>query len=77
MYGLVDELNDMETEMIGMKPNDAIKLDEVPLVKQENYPPEEYCPKMDCIDTYCNLVKNMLTRDAEQRIGYGLRELTD
>ena len=41
LYGLVDELNDMETEMIGMKPNDAIKLDKVPLVKQENYPPEE------------------------------------
>ena len=32
LYGLVDELNDMETEMIGMKPKDAIKLDEVPLV---------------------------------------------
>ena len=26
LYGLVDELNDMETEMIGMKPKDAIKL---------------------------------------------------
>ena len=33
LYGLVDELNDMETEMIGMKPKDAIVLDEVPLVK--------------------------------------------
>ena len=32
LYGLVDELNNMETEMIGMKPKDAIKLDEVPLV---------------------------------------------
>ena len=32
LYGLVDELNDMETEMIGMKPKDAIKLNEVPLV---------------------------------------------
>ena len=32
LYGLVDELNDTETEMIGMKPKDAIKLDEVPLV---------------------------------------------
>ena len=32
LYGLVDELNDMETEMIGMKPKDAIKLVEVPLV---------------------------------------------
>ena len=40
LYGLVDELNDTETEMIGMKPKDAIKLKEVPLVKQENYPPE-------------------------------------
>ena len=45
LYGLVDELNDMETEMIGMKPKDAIKLDEVPLVKQENYPPEEVLPE--------------------------------
>ena len=33
LYGLVDELNDMETEMIGMKPKDAVVLDQVPLVK--------------------------------------------
>ena len=45
LYGFVDELNDMETEMIGMKPNDAIVLDEVPLVKQEAYPPEEKLPE--------------------------------
>ena len=32
LYGLVSELNNMETEMIGMKPKDAIKLKEVPLV---------------------------------------------
>ena len=32
LYGLVDELNDTTTEMIGMKPKDAIVLDEVPLV---------------------------------------------
>ena len=37
LYGLVGELNDMKTEMIGMKPKDAIKLNEVPLVKQEAY----------------------------------------
>ena len=43
--GLVDELNDMETEMIGMKPKDAIKLDEVPLVGRESYPPEEILPE--------------------------------
>ena len=32
LYWLADELNNMETEMIGMKPKDAIKLKEVPLV---------------------------------------------
>ena len=32
LYGLVEELNDTATEMIGMKPKDAIKLNEVPLV---------------------------------------------
>ena len=31
--------------MIGMKPKDALKLKEVPLVKQENYPPEEVLPE--------------------------------
>ena len=45
LYGLVDELNDTETKMIGMKPKGAIKLNEVPLVKQENYPPEEILPE--------------------------------
>ena len=45
MYGLVDELNDMEIEMIGMKPKDAIKLKEVPLVAWESYPPEEVLPE--------------------------------
>ena len=32
LYGLVDELNDMEAETILMKPKDAIELNEVPLV---------------------------------------------
>ena len=41
LYGLVDELNDMETEMTEMKPKDAIKLKEVPLFAQESYPPKE------------------------------------
>ena len=44
-YGLVDELNDTETEMIGMKPKDVIVLDQVPLVKREAYPPEEVLPE--------------------------------
>ena len=76
LYGIVDELNDTETEMIGMKPDDAIKLNEVPLVKREAYPPEEGLPE-DGLHTYCNPVKNMMIKNAEQRIGYGLRELTD
>ena len=45
LYGLVDELNDTETEMIGMKPKNAIKLNEVPLVTQESYPEEEELPE--------------------------------
>ena len=45
LYGLVDELNDTETEMIGMKPKDAIKLKEVPLVTRESDRPEEVLPE--------------------------------
>ena len=45
LYGLVDELNHRETEMIGMKPKDAIKLNEVPLVAQESYSLEEVLPE--------------------------------
>ena len=45
LYGLVDELNDTETEMIGIKPKDAIRLNEVHLVAQESYPPEEVLPE--------------------------------
>ena len=33
LHGLIDELNDTQTEITGMKPSDAIKLNEVPLVK--------------------------------------------
>ena len=45
LYGLVDELNDTETKMIGIKPKDAIVLDQVPLVTREAYPPEEVLPE--------------------------------
>ena len=45
LYGLVDELNNTESEMIRMKPSDAIKLDQVPLVNRENYPEEEKLPE--------------------------------
>ena len=42
LYGLVDKLNDTETQMTGMKP---IKLNQVPLIKQKNYPPEDILPE--------------------------------
>ena len=45
LYGLIDELNDKETKMIGMKPKDAIQLKEVPIVTQESYPSEEVLPE--------------------------------
>ena len=45
LYGLVDELNDTETDMTGMKRKDAIKMDRVPLDNRENYPPEESLPE--------------------------------
>ena len=45
LYGLVDELNDTTTGMIEMKPKDAIVLDEGPLVKREDHPPEDKLPE--------------------------------
>ena len=45
LYGLVDKLNDTETQMTGMKPSNAIKLSQVPLVNQENYLPEDILPE--------------------------------
>ena len=45
LYALVDELNNTETEMIEMKPKDAIKLNEVPPVDQESYLEEEVLPE--------------------------------
>ena len=45
LHGLVEELNNTQTEMTGMKPKDTIVLDQVPLVNQENYPPEEVLPE--------------------------------
>ena len=52
LYGLVDQLNDTETQMTGMKPNDAIELEEVPLV--ESYPPENMLPEDGL---YCYLLQ--------------------
>ena len=45
LYGLVDKLNDTETQKTGMKPKDAIKLNQVPLVNRKNYPREDTLPE--------------------------------
>ena len=59
--------------MIGMKPKDAIELKEVTLVILHKI----HCPKMDCIVTYYNPEKSMMTNVKVQRIEHGLRRLTD
>ena len=83
LYGLADELNDMETEMIGMKPKDAIKLKEVPLVARESYHPEEVLPE-DGLYRY--LLQPGEEHDGQRRrttdriwskASYRLREITE
>ena len=76
LYGLVNELNNTQTEMIGMKPKNAIVLGQVLLVKLEAYPPEDKLPEDGLYRYYYNPVKNTMIRDAEQWIGYGQRKLT-
>ena len=49
LYGLVDELNDTQTQMTGMKPKDAIKLNQVPLINRENFPPETTLPEDELV----------------------------
>ena len=51
LYGLVDKLNDTETQMTEMKLKDAIKLNQVSLVNQENYPLEDILPE-DGLECY-------------------------
>ena len=46
LYELVDKRNGTEeTDMTGIKPSDAIKLNQVPLVNREYYPPEDTLPE--------------------------------
>ena len=64
LYGLVDELNDSETDMTGMKPKDAIKMDQVPLVNGKNYPQEDTLPEDGL---YCYLLQPGEERDNQWR----------
>ena len=69
--------------MIGMKPKDAIKLDEVPLVARESYPPEEVLPE-DGLYQY--ILQSGEEHDDQRRRAtdriwskgtYGLREIAE
>ena len=64
LYGLVDELNNTQTQMIGMKPSDVIKLDQVPLVNRDIYPEEDKLPEDGL---YCYLLQP--GEEHEQRNG--------
>ena len=41
LYELINDLNDTETQLIGMKPKDAVKLKDVTIIRQKRYPLEE------------------------------------
>ena len=69
--------------MIGMKPKDAIVLDQVPLVKQEAYPPEEVLPEDGLYqyllqageehdDQWCRVTDRIWSKET-----YGLREVVE
>ena len=77
LCGLVDKLNDTETQMTGMKPSDAIKINQMPLVNQETILQKIHCLSLDCITICYSPVKNTTINVKEQRIGHGLRRLTD
>ena len=75
--------NDTTAEMVGMKPKDAIKLKEVPLVARESYPPGEVLPE-DGLNRY--LLRPGEEHDDQRRratdriwskASYRLREITE
>ena len=71
----VNKMNNTVSSRIGMKPKDAIKLDTIPLDK--NIQKKPYCPRMDCIDTFVNLVNNMETKNDGQQTTFGAKLHTD
>ena len=78
MYGLVDELDGMETEMIGMKPNDVIKIERSSSSQTRKLSSRRGTSQRWIVSIpIAILVKNMMIKDAEQPIDYGLRELID
>ncbi|XP_057312158.1 uncharacterized protein LOC130653653 [Hydractinia symbiolongicarpus] len=54
LYTIVKSLNNAKTAMINMRPNKAIKLEEVPLAKNQQYPEENPYLKMASISICYN-----------------------
>ena len=67
----VNKMNNTVLSKIGMKPKDEIKLDTIPLGKNSQKKP--YCPRMDCRDTFINLVNNMETKNDGQQTSFGAK----
>ena len=67
----VNKMNNTVSSKIGMKPKDEIKLDTIPLGKNSQKKP--YCPRMDCRDTFINLVNNMETKNDGQQTSFGAK----
>ena len=68
---IVNKVNNTVLSMIGMKPKDAIKLDTIPLDNRIQKKP--YYLRMDCIDTFINLLNNMETKKEEQQTLFGVK----
>ena len=64
-------MNNTKSLMIDTKPNDAIKLDTIPLDKI--YPEETALPEDGLIDTFINLTNNMEIRKDRQQTLSGVK----
>ncbi|XP_057291035.1 uncharacterized protein LOC130613687 [Hydractinia symbiolongicarpus] len=76
LYAIEKSLNNSKTAIIGQKPSRAIKLDEVPLAKSEEYPEENPYLTMGCTIRY-NQENNMATRKDVQLTPFEANMLTD
>ena len=64
-------MNNTKSLMIDTKPNDAIKLDTIPLDKI--YPEETVLPEDGLINTFINLANNMEIRKDRQQTLSGVK----
>ena len=75
LYKIVNKMNNTVSSMIDMKPKGAIKLDIVS--GDKNIQKKPYYPRMDCIDTFINLVNNIETKQYGQQTSFGAKTRID